>query len=365
MRLPAKLDPAKLPWQEVADSPTIKYYTDWGRFEGFRPGRPSHREPSVKLDGCGAVFSNGSLVDSKCIEVSEVDEAFHIISPETRILAMHASALDRAYRVRVPRGVSATLVAEFVDGGSHVPLHIVLESGGSVSLLVTGSGRYMATVVVEGIASGELGIAVDGGPDSAVYAHVRLRIVGELRVASISRGSYVTHVAEEYILSERRSLLNSVSGQAAIGGEKLTHVVSALNDAEETVARVAMFAVSMRGGYVVQRALGRITEAGKQSDSSVDTVAYIGDEESRVVSQPLLFLDTGDIAGAKHSAADASLDEDKLLYLRARGVSPGEAKALVAASIIGRVVLDAPEPIKPILERVYVRYLESLRSVKD
>ena len=27
----------KLPWQEMADSPTIRYYTDWAKFEGYQP----------------------------------------------------------------------------------------------------------------------------------------------------------------------------------------------------------------------------------------------------------------------------------------------------------------------------------------
>jgi len=52
------------------------------------------------------------------------------------------------------------------------------------------------------------------------------------------------------------------------------------------------------------------------------------------MSVPIIIVDTGDVNGARHSATDASIDEDQELYLRMRGLSRDEAIGLVVYDMV-------------------------------
>ncbi len=66
-------------------------------------------------------------------------------------------------------------------------------------------------------------------------------------------------------------------------------------------------------------------------------------EGAYAASVPIIMVDTGDVNGARHSAADASPDEDQVNYLRLRGgISKDEVTDLIIHEIVSQFMDSLP-----------------------
>jgi hypothetical protein len=255
----------KLPWQEVADSPTIRYYTDWSKFEGFKRLETATRV-ELPISGCEVVVYNGVLLGAgRCegVEVGVADDVFREVQINSKILALHAAALREPVFVRM-RGSADPLVVKLLasERGAHVASHVVLDIGraasGSVVIYVEAGEGVMHTAVVEGVADGGVEyvlVSRGGGPQ---YVHSTLSVKSALYARPLVMGGVMNSVREEYMTGEG-ALVEVVGLELGTGASRLDHVVSIINDAPRGKGRAKLYAVAADNSFVTQRAVGRIT----------------------------------------------------------------------------------------------------------
>jgi Fe-S cluster assembly scaffold protein SufB len=126
-----------------------------------------------------------------------------------------------------------------------------------------------------------------------------------------------------------------------------------LGEGSSSYSRV--LGVARDRSFVIHRALGRIFERARWSDTNIEGKVFVLNEGAYAASVPVIMVDTGDVNGARHSAADASLDEDQVNYLRLRGFGKDEVIDLVLYEVAAQFLDSLPEDFK--LDREVLRRL--------
>lgn len=346
---------SKLPWQEVADSPAVRYYTDWPKFEGFSP--PAELEVGhVEAGLCEVVVSSGVLAGfGGCggVEVRAGGEVFRLLSIDSRILALHASVLQSVVSISIGKPLERPLVVKISavgPVGSHIASHLLLEANapGAVAVLVSNAAGVMHTAVIEAEfrePTDFLLASMGAGPQ---YVHSKARVLSSVRARPLVSGGVMNAVREEYHLAER-AYTDVVGLELGQGGSRIDHVVSVVNEGRESRGSARLYAVATDRSFVTQRAVGRIAKTGLWSDNTVEGVVYIAGEGAVANTQPIILVETGEVAGARHSAADAALDEEREYYLRARGVAKRDIPTVLVASLIDRYLAEVSEGLREVV----------------
>ncbi|MFN3804774.1 MAG: SufD family Fe-S cluster assembly protein [Pyrobaculum sp.] len=345
---------SKLPWQEVADSPTVRYYTDWSKFEGFSP-LARLGVGGVEAGPCEVVVVNGVLAGfGGCggVEVGVGGEVFRLLSIDSRVLALHASVLQSVVSISIRRPLGRPLVIKLAASGpegGHVASHVLLEAEapGSVAVLVSNAAGVMHTAVIEAEFRGSTDFLLASRGAGPQYVHSRARVYSSARARPLVWGGVMNAVREEYHLAERAHA-DVVGLEFGQGDSRIDHVVSVVNEGRESRGYARLYAVAKDKSFVTQRAIGRITKTGLWSDNAVEGVVYIAGEGAVANTQPIILVETGEVAGARHSAADAALDEEREYYLRARGIDRRDIPALLVASLIDRYLAEVPEGLREV-----------------
>ncbi len=363
----------KLQYQELADSPTVRFYTDWSAFERCDVGGQA---PTVVLDAdmYSLVLSNGEptrFVMPDGATLRETDDIFSVFKiEESKIMARHVLSVPKAIHVKVGKLSSPlTILADFASESVHVAGHIVLEVGdgaeGAVALVVRSRGTACSSLMVETIVGDNAKLNVLTGTvadsPSSAYVHIRtfVRSGAEINYRSFVTGGAMTRVNEDVTVIGRGSTVDFMGLELGVGNERIDHFVSVVNDAEKGVGRVRLVSVALGESQIVQRALGRITERGQWSDNSVEGIAYTATDKAKVISQPILYVETGEVEGARHSAADASIEDEKKYYIKTRGISEEEIPVIVTRSLIEDFLASVPESVRNIAIPLLLRKVES------
>lgn len=361
---------AKLPYQEYADSPGVKHYIDWSKYEGYTADAP---RLSASPAPCEVSVVNGTLAGvGSCggVEAWASDEApLRYITIENKMQALIFSKVLEAVHVKLWGRPNAPVVIRASASGqrafSAAYLYLDVESGfeGDVVILAESFGDVLNAVIVEGTVGDGSSLNLStvsisaGGPH---YVLVRTSVGSRTSVVArpLAYSGSMNSVIEEYVVQGERSSVDVVGLDVGAGDSKIHHYVASVNDGEYGRSRIRLIAISRDRAWVIQRALGRITKQGRWSESVAEGVSYIASPEAVAVTQPVLYIDTGDVLGAKHSAADASLDDEKVFYLRSRGFSPGELPSLVMLSLIDQYKSSLPEG----LSRALSPYLAKIET---
>lgn len=348
---------SKLSWQEIADSPTIRFYTDWSKFEGFKTAEP--RREALSPAPCEVVVKNGLISGfGRCegVEVNIGSEVFRSIQINSKILALHAAALQEAVYIKV-RSLERPLVVRLAstERGLHIASHVVLDveesAEGSVIIYVESGEGVMHTAVVEGEVRGSVEYVLISRGSGPQYVHSSLAVAKSVAARPLALGGVMNAVREEYIIGERASA-EVIGLELGLGESRIDHVVSVINDAPEGRGYARLYAVAADKSFVSQRAVGRITKRGVRSESSVEGVVYIAGEGAVANTQPVILVETGDVMGARHSAADAALDEDKEFFLRSRGVRSEYLSQLLMLSLADQYLSSLTESSRGFVEAV-------------
>ncbi|MEM0276703.1 SufD family Fe-S cluster assembly protein [Pyrobaculum sp.] len=347
---------SKLPWQEIADSPTVRYYTEWSKFEGYKP-----LEIPAPLPGeagpCKIVLVDGALAAvGRCsgVEVGAAADVFHNVQINSKILALHASALRAAVRITITGQVEPLVVVMSASAkGAHTASHVVIEAepsaAGSVVVYAEAAEGAMHTAVVEGRLGGDLEyvlVSRGGGPQ---YVHSALAVEKSVAARPLAFGGVMNSVREEYVIGEGASA-EVVGLELGVGDSRIDHVVSVINDAPRGRGFARLYAVAADRSFVTQRAVGRITKRGAGGNSAVEGVVYIAGDGAVANTQPVILVETGDVEGARHSAADAALDEDREFFLRARGVRKDDLPKLLMLSLVDQYLSSLSETARGVVE---------------
>ena len=111
--------------------------------------------------------------------------------------------------------------------------------------------------------------------------------------------------------------------------------------APNTSSRIISKSISKNGGQASYRGLVKVLKGAHNCKSNVVCDALILDPESRSDTYPYIEIDEQDVA-IEHEASVSKIAEDQLLYLMSRGLTEGEASAMIVTGFIEPLVKELP-----------------------
>lgn len=262
--------------------------------------------------------------------------------PATSLLLARAG-----FALRVPKNFNVMKPLKFSFAGSgHARALIVLEEGASLNLIETRpTGKGFSNVGMEFIVGANARLThvrmADAAPDAIHVEDVAVRVSRD--------GAYTAQLANSGALLSRLSLRLTLkepganadlSGATVLGDKLHADVTTEIYHASGQTHSSQLFkhVVGGRGRAVYQ---GKITvaEGADKSDSRQTAKAILLGERAEADLKPELEILADDVKCA-HGAAIGDLDADSLFYLRARGISEGEARNMLIRAFLEEAVAE-------------------------
>jgi Fe-S cluster assembly protein SufB len=143
-----------------------------------------------------------------------------------------------------------------------------------------------------------------------------------------------------WLLGERAhgevlSIAFAGNGQHQDAGGKAVHI------APKTSSVITSKSISKNGGRAGYRGLLEVAKNAVGSRSKVVCDALILDEDSRSDTYPYMKIDADDV-DIGHEATVSKIGEEQLFYLMSRGLSEGEASALIVSGFVEPITKELP-----------------------
>jgi Fe-S cluster assembly protein SufB len=143
-----------------------------------------------------------------------------------------------------------------------------------------------------------------------------------------------------WLLGERAhgevlSIAFAGNGQHQDAGGKAVHI------APKTSSVITSKSISKNGGRAGYRGLLEVAKNAVGSRSKVVCDALILDERSRSDTYPYMKIDADDV-DIGHEATVSKIGEEQLFYLMSRGLSEGEASALIVSGFVEPITKELP-----------------------
>ncbi|MET1127790.1 MAG: SufD family Fe-S cluster assembly protein [Thermoproteota archaeon] len=333
---------AKLSWQEVADSPTARFYTDWRAFEALlAKGReePLFSRPEGYWDA----------VLGPCGEHGDETSTFSsLIKPlDNKLAAAHyANLRDDAFSLLRLRDGSISVALCEPHGDSWVSQHVVVEVPPKVRaelLLADLRAAPGSTVIEVFIGRGaQLSLLLISIPKTeGPVAHIvrkRLEEEASLNAGMLASGTLMHRVEDDAVLAGSGSRYYYRGVTVGRGREWVDYVVNMVQLGAKTRAEAKASGVALDGSKVVARGVAKVAESARGAFSLFEADVMILGERAVGYTAPMMEIDTGDVEFATHHAAAFREPEDIIFYMASRGLSPSEAVSLIVNSRIGMVV---------------------------
>jgi len=262
----------------------------------------------------------------------------HVMSAASLSLAQGGVAF------RVSQAIAEPLKLEFAGAG-HVRALLVLDAGASLTL-VEGVGiadfRNVGLEIVlgEGAQLEHVRVSPDSGDAVLVEdANVRIAAGAQYRAHFAAFGSKLSRMELEIAL-EGETAQAHLSGVALLGGklhsDVTTHVIHRTANTHST-----QLFKHVAGGHAKAVYQGKVTVAkgADGSDSNQSAKALLLGDTAEADLKPELEIFADDVKCA-HGAAVGDLDAESLFYLRARGISESDARALLLQAFLEDAVAE-------------------------
>ncbi|PLJ78507.1 SufD family Fe-S cluster assembly protein [Infirmifilum sp. SLHALR2] len=324
----------KVPYQPVADSPTVRYYTDWKAFD------PYIENPSPPLE----LSWDDSLLNALGAEPTTILKPTPVAERPTfprasslRILSFHEHNLNSLHRLLLTDASVTVLVPKPNEGAlsAHLEVQARGHSGLRVLLLSPESSRGLVTLtlninVAPGASLKASYVVFDSrGSPSAIFLDASLGENASMENLIIAARSRMLHLEAHADLAGANSRLSTRALLASNKGSKLALVTDA--EARAPEAELDIRAVGFAGdGYIAHKGYARSRRGARGSRLRVISRLVPLTSKAKVYASPVLEIESDEPEEASHSVAQAPLDEDQIFYLRSRGFSYDEAvEALV------------------------------------
>ena len=167
-----------------------------------------------------------------------------------------------------------------------------------------------------------------------------------------SIGSRITFTYPSTVLKGEGASTKNISIGIANGPGKIKDVgAKAVHAAPNTRSLIISKSISAGGGVATYRGLVKVLRGAKGSVSHVQCDSLILDKESKAFTLPRNEVDESS-AEVTHEATVGRLGEDQLFYLSSRGITEGEAKAMIVNGFIRDVLRGLPLETVSILTKV-------------
>ncbi|MEM0494217.1 MAG: SufD family Fe-S cluster assembly protein [Thermofilum sp.] len=352
----------QLPYQIVRDSPTVKYYTDWTRFEKFleNPGEPTAGGFDARLlEKLGA--SPSILVGVRDRGVEPGLELADVKPIGLKLFQFHVENLTLARKTSV-RGDAVILLEKPLQGvkSVHLELEVLRDSTLILASFSPSEAAGLLTVslrtrVAPGVSADIVEVLVDSpGSSTALFHWASLDTGSRLRTLSLVVGGFADHVEESYTVRGENAGALIRGALAAPANSHVTFSTSTLQLAQRTKVLVKVVGFASKG-TVVHKGLSTVERGSRGSAIRVESRLIPLTPDSRAYSAPMLEINSDEPAEASHSASHSPIDPEALFYLRSRGLSERDAvRTIVRGMLVNLVSGDgASEPrVKHFLEEV-------------
>lgn len=163
-----------------------------------------------------------------------------------------------------------------------------------------------------------------------------------------TRGFFGTDLVKSSLSSYLNGESSRFTVQGAYAATKGQHVdifVRQHHAGRNTFSRSRFDGVADGNGAVIFRGLIEVEHGAAGTDAYLSNKALALSPASRVVSLPELTIDTNELS-ASHGSTVGTISPEELFYLESRGLSPAQAKALVASGLLGGILEKAPEELR-------------------
>lgn len=358
----------EIPYQYTADSPTIRYYTDWAAFDRQRPAasrypcEDSGEEADVVISGgCVKILRSPKGVRVKHVMREDLES----LSPEDPLLRLVKLDDSKVYALHV---AGLSVAAEiFIESDVEDPLKILVVGGSAEGHLA----QHVGMVVSEGV-SARVEVVVDSSEKAlrTLVEEIELMPGSRLEIATIARGArsplfYAKHYKladgsevisgmsnvagpmsriQQRALLEGRGARHTALGAAIAAGENRVHYIEnavVRGRDSRAVLNVRGIAADLARTVVQGFAIQEEESFGSGTNVEVSTLS-IG-RGAMAVTLPMLEVRCGDVVEARHAASQAVLDADIMTYLRSRGLRVHEAVKLMVYDYIVEPFQDLPQ----------------------
>src|SRR5881409_102753 len=125
------------------------------------------------------------------------------------------------------------------------------------------------------------------------------------------------------------------TGQHQDAGGKCVHIGA------DTTSVITSKSISKNGGRAGYRGLLEVAKGAKRAKSKVVCDALILDDESRSDTYPYISIDEDEV-DIGHEATVSKIGDEQLFYLMSRGLSEGEASALIVSGFVEPITKELP-----------------------
>ena len=338
-----------LPFQEISDSPTVKYYTNWRVFQRRLDMPDSTVYPDLPAWTAGIEARRVVLKErlySDYPHARPLPEDYDVlkdIGVKGKMEYYHAARYGLGVEIVVPQGSNERILIASVGGdgytGHHVHLEVENDAEATIYVVDTAFGKTIKTLMVTMRAGRRSKVriySVSLHHEAAVYTrrvyHALEDADVEVRLFTSSGDS--SHIHEDYHIDGDRAKLHGYASSISLPGKWGDVILNAKHTGKESSGFIGARGVVYGGGLLAMRGLAMIMPEAFESDSHVEVFVATLEEGAKGYASPMLEIHTGAVRSAFHSASVASLSEDLLFYLRSRGLSAGEARTLLIEGIV-------------------------------
>ena len=360
----------EIPYQYIADSPTIRYYTDWSAFDKYSPADSRYQcEQAASGDadivirgGCAEVVRQRSGVKALTVHREDLES----LDPDIPLFKLVRIEDSRAYALHIA-GFSAGAVV-YIEKDLEEPLRVRIAGGSSRGHL----SQHLTVVVGEGVSS-RLEVVVEPAEDAlrTLVEEILIMPGARLEISNISRNSprAPSFQASHYLLLDGSEVVSGLSATAGamtriqqraivegrgarhtafgavIGARenKIHYIENAVVRGRDSRAVLNVRGVAADSARTVVQAFAIQEEESFGSGTNVEAATLTLGRGALAVTLPMLEVRCGDVVEARHAASQAILDVDVMTYLRSRGLTVYEAVKLMTYDYIAEPFQDLPE----------------------
>lgn len=317
----------KIKWQDIGDSPTTKYYTDWSEFEKIlkNQGEVSFKIPEGKFD----------FIAGKCGNTNKTYETKLLIPEESKLSGYHFYYLKEINEITLDSG---TYKIAFCNSKSEswVSQHLIIniKEGANVSLILYDQRDSPGSTAVEinAYKKSKSNIALLLNPNimypTAYLIRKGLYDSSTMNSLTFSTPTLMNRIEEKVVLFEN-STLKHKSLSFSYKNSRVDNIIDTIQVGKSSDSDVSGLGFAFDSSLSSVRGTALITYDARKSRSNFIVEALILGDSAKAYTMPMMKIETGDVISATHRSSQYRVSDDVLFYLQSRGLSYDEIISLL------------------------------------
>ncbi len=285
-----------------------------------------------------------------------IREAFEkhnaLAKAETKLEALNLMMFNSGTFLYVPKNSRAEISREIISRGSGFTRTIIMADSGSEIVfhdrLLSEAGNFFHSdsldIFAGDGASVSYSIIQDLSEEAELFSH-RKAVAGQNSRISwniLNVGSKLSKSFRKTMLNAQGSSVKDIELMLTKNSQHFDTSITAEHNSPNTESRILVKGVADNKSRQVGYGMVAIAKEARDSNSFLEEHSILLGKEAKADSIPALEILTNDVM-AKHAATCAQIDDEKLFYLMARGLSMEEARKLIIEGFIGSAISMMPQ----------------------